>query len=479
MQRLSAHTQSRLGPDVQPPAYDRTQIGAGILHLGVGAFHRAHQAVYTDTAIGLGGGNWGIIGASLRSDTAASQLNPQDGLYTLRSESAVGHSQRLIGAIKKVLTAPRDSQELDRVMADPAIKVITLTITEKGYCLGNNGWTLDADLPSIKADLHQPTAASSAIGVLARGLRQRKDQGGAPVSIISCDNLTENSRRLQGALKDYLRLSDPSLLSWLDTAVRFPCSMVDRIVPAVDADALAEQENLLGLRDEAVVITEPFCQWVIENDFADATPDWAAAGATLVEDIRPYEAAKLRLLNASHSAIAYIGLLAELETVADVVRDPQLGEFIAALLYRELIPAIEPPPGFDLPRYGAQLLERFANPRLRHRCAQIAMDGTEKIRLRWLQTLEELPGDSRLLKALACWAWIMLETPLPIEDSRSAQLLCLRTDQGDLAGKLPKLAACLGLNVNSAGDWSARATLVLQHLDTIRHRGLRSMLKGH
>ncbi len=238
MQRLSSHTIANLPASVSTPGYDRSRVKAGILHLGVEAFHRAHQAVFTDTALNHSGGDWGIIGACMRNDTAANQLNPQDGLFTVRAEDADGYEQRLIGAVKRVLVAPREPATLDAVMADPVIRVITLPITEKGYYLGDDGWSLDISHAGIQRDLPQPEHATTAIGILARGLQKRRIAGAPPVSIISCDNLTENSRRLRVALIAYLERSYPAILSWVESAMTFPCSMVDRIVPAIQLQTL-------------------------------------------------------------------------------------------------------------------------------------------------------------------------------------------------------------------------------------------------
>ncbi len=476
MQRLANGTLKLLPASVARPEYDRTRTKAGIVHLGTGAFHRAHQAVYTDDAMGHSGGDWGIIGASLRSPHAASQLNPQDGLYTVCTESERGRAQRLIGAVQRVLVAPDEPQALDALIADPTIHVITLTITEKGYCLGDDGWSLNTELPGVIRDLSEPAVATTAIGVLARGLLLRHRNGGAPLTIISCDNLTENSRRLQSCLTQFLQRSYPQIMPWLDQCVRFPCSMVDRIVPAVSEQVLAQQATLLGVRDEATVVTEPFRQWVIEDNFAAPTPDWKRAGALLVPDIAPFESTKLRLLNASHSAIAYVGLVAGLETVDDVMRDPQLGAYIRRLMNTELIASVTPPPGLNLQAYGEELLQRFANPCLHHRCAQIAMDGSEKIPLRWQQTLNTLPAESLLMKSLACWSYFILDTSLPIEDPRQAVLEAYRRSTESLSSKLEKLLELLRLIDSDDNRQRSRLQSLLACYQQLATTGVRCML---
>ena len=455
MNRLSNTTLTEVAAAVEKPAYDRSALRSGILHLGLGAFHRAHQAVYTDLALERSGGDWGIVGVSMRSDLVARQLAPQDALYSVLSEDQHGQSLRVVGAIRDVLVAPAAPEALDTLLADPAIRVVTLTITEKGYCLGEDGWSLDRELPQIQRDLEQPDQATTAIGVLARGLARRQQSGHAPLTVISCDNLGENSARLRAALLEYLESTFPEVIPWLKAEVAFPCSMVDRIVPAVTGETIHKQSALLGVRDEGAVTTEPFSQWIIENHGATALPDWAGAGAQFVDDIRPFEEMKLRLLNASHSTIALAGQLAGCETVAEVVSDKALGGFVASLMSEELIPALEAPAGFDLASYRDKLLDRFANPHLNHRCEQIAADSSEKIRQRWLATLKSQGGDSRLLVALACWCYLVLRTDLPLNDPRSAELMNQRNSKTPIKNRLCPVLGSAGIDY--PGGWLGEA----------------------
>ncbi len=443
-QRLSPDTLATLPDEVLQPAYDRRRVTPGILHLGLGAFHRAHQAVYTDAAL-VKASNWGIIGVSLRSERVAEQLNPQQGLFSLLSDDGTHRELRVIGSILQVLVAPQQPESVDALFRDPAIRVVTLSITEAGYCLAADGQSLDTKLPGVQADLAQPDQARTAIGLLARGLKQRVDAGGAPLTVISCDNLANNSAKLKHALTNYLALSWPAVLPWLDEKVRFPCSMVDRIVPAQTEAALARQAHLLGVRDEAAIATEPFSQWIIERNFATPIPDWEAGGAALVDDIAPYEAMKLRLLNASHSAIAILGLLADRKTVADVMADAGMRGFVEDLVDRDLLPALTAPVGFDLPGYRDQLLARFSNPCLQHRCAQIAMDCTEKLRQRWLPTLAKQQGDSLLLRALAAWCHLIMTTEIPLSDPRADTLLAIRASTASDSERIVLLMDTLGM----------------------------------
>ena len=304
MHRLHPSTLTESNADVRRPAYARAQLRTGIVHLGIGAFHRAHQAVYTDDAMHLSAPDWGIVGVSLRSAATAARLNPQDGLYSVLSRDAETSELRVVGAVQRVLVAPRELPAVIAAIADPATRIVTLTITEKGYALAADGRSLDVQDPAVRADLADPEHPVSALGVLALGLRARAAQGDAPLSILSCDNLAHNSRRLRGVLVEYLQQCFPQILDWIAHSTAFPCSMVDRIVPAMSAAGVDEQAAALGLRDEAAVSTEPFSQWIIEDDFAAGHPPWERVGAQLVDDIEPYENIKLRLLNASHSAIA-------------------------------------------------------------------------------------------------------------------------------------------------------------------------------
>ncbi len=444
-QRLSPDVLDDLGNEVLRPAYDRSRVTPGILHLGLGAFHRAHQAVYTDAVLKKAD-DWGIIGVSLRSERVAEQLNPQQGLFSLLSEDGLHRDLRVIGSILRVLVAPQQPDSVNAAFRDPAIRVVTLTVTEAGYCLARARQSLDTSLPGVQADLAQPEQARTVIGLLARGLKQRLDAGGAPLTVISCDNLANNSRKLHAALVDYLAQAWPEVLPWLAERVRFPCSMVDRIVPAQSEAALARQAQLLGLRDEAAIATEPFSQWIIERDFATPIPDWEFGGALLVDDITPYEAIKLRLLNASHSAIAILGQLAGRETVADVMADKALRGFIETMMNQELMPALSTPRGFDLPGYRDQLLLRFGNPRLQHRCAQIAMDCTEKLRQRWLPTLGTQQGDSLLLRALAVWCYLVMDTDIEINDPRQDTLLAIRASDAGDGERITGLMDSLGMD---------------------------------
>ncbi len=373
--RLSARTP--LAARVRAPGYDRAAQAAGIVHIGIGAFHRAHQAVYTDDAMGAGDRDWGIVGVSLRSGDVAAQLNPQDGLYTVSTRSATGTEVRLIGAVRKVLVAADDRQAVIDAIAAPETHIVSFTVTEKGYLRRADG----------RLDIEAAKGGSSLYPFVAAGLAARKASGLPGLTLLSCDNLAGNGAALQVLMRQYLAAEHPDLSAWFDGECTCPATMVDRIVPAAtDADRAAVAAAL-GARDEGAVVTESFGQWVIEDDFAGSRPRWEVAGAELVADVAPYETAKLRMLNGAHSALAYVGLERGHVFVHQAVADPAVRRVVERLMRDEAAPTIETAPGQDLAAYADALLDRFANPALNHRLIQIAMDGSQKIPQRWLETL--------------------------------------------------------------------------------------------
>ena len=375
--RLSAAAVGCIPAAVTRPNYDRTAQAAGIVHFGIGAFHRAHQAVYTDAAMNAGDRDWGIIGVSLRSAGVAEQLNPQDGLYTVAARSGDSTKTTLVGAVQRVLVASQDPVAVIEAVAAETTRIISFTITEKGYCRASDG-SLDFAL----------TNESSVYRFLKDGLSLRRERGLAGVTLLSCDNLAQNGEQLEKLLTAYLAARDPALGGWVKAHCSFPSSMVDRIVPATtNEDLIAAQAALGGLEDAAHVVTEPFSQWVIEDRFVQGRPRWEAFGAELVADVAPYETAKLRMLNGAHSALAYLGLQRGHEFVHRAIGDAELRALVEQLMREEAAPTIDIAPRQDLMAYADSLLERFANPALNHGLAQIAMDGSQKIPQRWLETL--------------------------------------------------------------------------------------------
>lgn len=387
--RLSLANLSRLPADIRRPAYDVASAQVGVVHLGVGAFHRAHQAVYLDDCLARGAAGWAVCGASLRSPDTSEALDPQDGLYTLAVRSGAGDDLRVIGSLRRLLVAPRDPAALLAAMCDPNVRIVTLTVTEKGYCHDPATGTLDEAHPDIIADLANPSAPRSAPGFLVEALARRRAAGVAPFTVLCCDNLPANGETVARVVARFAALRDPDLGRWVEAEVAFPCTMVDRIVPATtDADR-AMVAGRLGMEDAWPVMAEPFTQWVVEDRFPAGRPPLEDVGAELVADVRPYELMKLRLLNGSHSTLAYLGYLAGKETIADTMAEPAFQRLVARLQDEEVTSTVPAPPGADLGAYKRALRERFANPALKHRTWQIAMDGSQKLPQRLLSPIRD------------------------------------------------------------------------------------------
>jgi fructuronate reductase len=392
--------------EVLRPRHDRAALRTGMVHLGLGAFQRAHQALYTEAALAGGDLRWGILGVSLRGPKVADTLAAQDFLYSVTERHADTARTRVVGALTGALYAPAALPRVLAAIADPGVAIVTSTVTEKGYSQHPASGELDLDDADIRHDLAQPDAPRSTLGVLAAGLRLRP--AGAPLTVVCCDNMAANGDTLRRLLAQYASQFDPGLARRIQNDIGFPNTMVDRIVPAATAASLDEaQARLGGVRDEAAIVCEPFTQWVLEDRFAGPRPDWEAGGALFTADVRPWQAMKLRLLNGTHSAIAYLGQLRGLATVSDAMADPLLAAFARGVMTQDLLATVSVPAGCDARAYCAALLHRFENPALGHRTQQIAMDGTQKVPVRWLPALREslAQGVERpfLERALAAW----------------------------------------------------------------------------
>ena len=404
MARLTSLDQ--VSPGVALPRYRLGAHGCGIVHIGVGAFHRAHQAVYTDDALAAEGGDWRIIGISLRSTDIADALNAQNGLYTLIVRDAAGDRARVMGSIAHVVAAAREPGAALAALTDPGIRIVTITVTEKAYGIAR-GSGVDESNPAIAADLASPRAPVGVIGLLVEALRLRRQAGTPPFTVLCCDNLPDNGTLLAQGVTDFARRLEPELARWIEAEVAFPSCMVDRITPASTNRTYADAERMTGCADQAAVESEPFSQWVIEDRFPTGRPAWAAGGALFVGEIAPYERMKLRMLNGTHSMLAYCGYLTGCTYVRDVMLRPDL----ASLVDRHLAAArstLPPVAGVDLKHYAADLRARFANPAIAHQTYQIAMDGTEKLPQRLFQPSLELlsRGESVRPFAFATSAWM-------------------------------------------------------------------------
>ena len=428
--RLSLATLEGLPQRVQRPQYPLAQR-SGIVHLGLGAFHRAHQAVYTDDAMAAGARDWGITGVSLRATGVRDQLEPQDGLYTVTQSGNTGHEIRLIGAIRKALVVPEDPHAVIEALAAAETRIVSLTLTEKGYHRRSDQ-SLDMAAAPVALDL--AGGAHTLYGLLAHALALRRERALAGVSLLCCDNLADNGRQLERLLQEFLQRIDSTLAAWARRECRCPATMVDRIVPATTAADHQWLQQQLGVEDAGAVMTEPFRQWVIEDCFAGPRPPWEAGGAQLVSVVAPYETAKLRMLNGAHSALAYIGLALGHELVAEAIADTRLAPLINMLMREEAARSFEPAPAQDLEAYADLLLARFANRARPHRLRQIAMDGSQKIPQRWLDTLRIAQAQGRrcaaLMQALGAWIAFVRGDRGPVEDPAAPELAALWREHG-------------------------------------------------
>ena len=404
MMFLSQANLAQVPREVKRPAYDRSTVGIGIVHFGPGAFHRVHQAWFVDKLL-ASDPRWGICEVSLRSTDVRDALVPQDGLYTLASLDETT-SYRVIGALKQTLVAPENPSAVLGQLSAPGTRVVTMTVTEKGYCLGPDG-NLDMSHPDILRDLRTPSAPASLIGYLVEALRRRRDGGAGPLTVISCDNLVDNGTRLGRAVQQLARVGDVSLARWIEEKVAFPRTMVDSITPATTDDLRERVAEALGMTDRWPVQREGFVQWVLEDRSAAEVPDWASAGVIVTDDVGAYDRAKLRLLNGAHSSLAYLGLLAGHETVAGAMQDVDLAAFVGTMMLRDILPTIKAPRGLDPNDYVQAILKRFRNPAIRHALAQIAWDGSQKLPFRLMGTIQDnleaaRPID-RLCIPIAAW----------------------------------------------------------------------------
>jgi fructuronate reductase len=440
--RLSQRTLPHAAPEVLRPGYDRAGTSIGAVHFGPGAFHRAHQAFYFDRLLERDPSR-AICAVSLKTSSLRDALTPQDGLYTL-TELDAAPTLRVIGAIREVLVAMEDPAAVSRRLVAPATSLVTITVTEKGYCLDGAG-ALDLDHPDIVHDLRHPDAPRSLIGWLVRGLQLRHERGIAPYLVLSCDNLSDNGLTLQRAVLAFSARRDPVLTEWIGERTRFPRTMVDSITPATDSALRSSVAQALKLEDAWPVQRERFVQWVVEETDFTSQPDWTSVGVTLSRDVSAYERAKLRLLNGAHSTLAYLGLLAGLETVAQAMAEPALRAFIERLMIEDIQPTLAHPRREELTAYRQSILQRFENLSIRHQLAQIAWDGSQKLPIRLLGTTVDAIRArrplSRLAVGIAGWMHFIrsrVATATPIVDPLREQLVaCGQHATGDSRHDLP------------------------------------------
>ena len=440
MTRLAAL--SEIAPSVARPGYERDEHGFGIVHLGLGAFMRAHIAVYTEDALAASGGDWRITPVGLRSREAIDVLNAQDGLYTLLTRDAETDA-RVLGCLGPALHAPSAPQDVLAALGAPETRIVSLTITEKGYGIDPATGGLDAQQAEIAADLASDLSAPrSAVGLIVAGLARRRDAGLGAFAVMSCDNLPENGHILKRLVLDFAERRDAELAAWIAENASFPSTMVDRITPPQTDKTLADAQRLTGCDDRAAIETEPFSQWVIEDDFRAGRPDWDKAGAVLVDDVRAYERMKLVMLNGTHSMLAYAGHLAGHRFVRETMADADLAKLIDRHM-RQAAATLEAVPGIDLDTHRGALLARFANPAIDHPTYQIAMDGTQKMPTRIFDpVLKAIAANGpREIFAFATAAWMAyvaggVAGDYALRDPREAELVAAARGAGNDAGAL-------------------------------------------
>jgi fructuronate reductase len=468
MRRLNVANARQSGVPLPPYA---GQLAPGIVHLGIGAFARAHTAVFTANAISRDGdGRWGILGVSQRSGDVPAQLAPQDALFSVTTRGGGEENTEVIASLTGAMNGPAHTDDVVAAMADPQTRIVTLTVTEKGYRLRADG-TLNVDDPAIRADLAGGT--TTMIGQLAAAIVRR---GGAPLTIVPCDNLPHNGLTLRQSLEQYasaLGGADGSVIAdALAHCLSTPDTMVDRMVPAPTSDDVMHASHRLGLYDGAAVVTEPFLQWVIVDDFAAGRPRWDLAGAQLVQSAAPWEDAKLRILNASHSLLAYLGMLGGTRTIAETVRVPEWAHAVRGLIYGEVAKTIVAPQGLDIAAYGEQVIHRFENPYLGHTVEKVSSDGSLKLGPRLVATLRKCSREGVESKwaalGIAAWAACVYTMPERMTDPRRRELAQLASTK-TIADATLKLLRAIAPDI---ADEGAAAAQVLAWSRAIQRGGI-------
>lgn len=445
--RLTPDALDRLPAGIRKPGYDRRALRPGILHLGLGAFSRCHLAEHTEDALEARFGAWGIRAVNLRAPDLAPLLGPSGGLYLRELREGEARDRRVIGAVLDGMT-PGDAGSLARALAiaaDPAIRVVTLTVTEKGYCHIPATGRLDERHPDILHDLAHPTAPRSVPGFVLQAIRARRAAGTAQPGFLSCDNVPGNGATLRSCVLALARARDAALAGWVEENVAFPDTMVDRIVPATRPEDIAALEAETGLLDPALVIGEPFRAWVIGQDARVETPDWAAAGAIFAADVAPYEVLKMRVVNGAQTGLCHLGHMAGHVFMSDVMADPVFAGFAGRMLREETAPNLPRPAGFDQAGYIAQTLQRLRNPALRHATAQISTDGSRKIRQRLLEPMADNLRQGRpsplLELAVAGWMAHLASAPEGVSDPALPAIAAIAAETGGVDDYVARLLA--------------------------------------
>lgn len=483
---MSSHRFASLPPEVGRPSYDRGRLTAGIAHIGVGGFHRSHQAMYLDRLLQQGlATDWAIVGVGLRPEDARMRdvMAAQDGMYTLVLKHPDGRWEAsVIGSIVEYLYAPDDPAAVVDRLADPAIRIVSLTITEGGYNINQATGEFDAAAPAVVRDLAHPDQPATVFGVVVEALRRRRKRGVSPFTVQSCDNVQGNGEVARRVFSAYASLHDPELGTWVHDSVAFPNSMVDRITPQTTETDVAEVSARYGVRDAWPVVAEPFTQWVIEDDFPLGRPAWERVGAQLVDDVAPYESMKLRLLNAAHQAMAYFGHLMGYRWAHDAAADPLVTRLLRRYWTEEAIPTLGPAPGMDPATYTDSLLERFRNPAIKDTLARLATDASDRIP-KWVVPVVRdrlAEGGSVGMSAAIVASWARYAEgvdergePIDIIDSRKERIVSAASRQRDHPSAFIEDRELFG---DLAQDESFRSAY-LRALDLLHERGASATLQ--
>ncbi len=474
--RLRQNTLTQMQAEVRVPRYDRAALEPHTVHLGVGGFHRAHQAVYLDDLLALEGApRWGECGLGVLTsdDRMRDVLGAQDHLYTVVERSAGEPVARVIGSMTDFVYAPGERERALERMAAPTTRIVSLTITEGGYFLDEGTGEFLADHPDIQHDLQHPEAAKSSFGLIAEALDRRRVRGLPAFTVMSCDNLQGNGHVVERVLLGYAGLRKPELRDWIAANAAFPNSMVDRITPQTTPADVAFVAQRFGLDDAWPVVTEPFRQWVIEDNFSNGRPEWERVGGEIVADVAPYELMKMRLLNGSHLAMAYLGALKGYTYVHEVMADELFTAFIAAFM-EEVTPVVPVIPGTSVTEYKATLIERFKNPTINDQVTRICSEGSAKLPKWLLPSIAELTekGLPTPLLSLVVASWIFYlgrgvderGRPLEIVEARAGELRTIASAAGLDPRPLLAVRSIFGERLPADGEFVRRVEVAMRHL---------------
>lgn len=479
--QLTERSLSQLPSQVRVPDYDRSGVTYGIVHFGVGGFHRAHQALFVDNYLAPGS-DWGICGVGLLpfDQKMRDVMQSQDCLYTLVERSPSGDNARVIGSIVNYLFAPDDREAVIEALAAPQCRIVTLTITEGGYYVVEGTGEFDASHPTIQHDLQNPDAPHGVYGFLTAALQRRRQRGLPPFTVLSCDNVQGNGDLVGRMLTAFAKQQNPDLGRWIQENVAFPNSMVDRITPSTTPADIQMVHERFGVDDGWPVVAEPFLQWVVEDRFCAGRPDWESVGVQMTDDVKPYEMMKLRLLNASHSLIGYLGSLLDYTYSSDAMGDPLVRQAVERLM-DEVLSTLPPLPGIQLGSYKKTLIERFANPKVRDQLSRLCLNGSDKIPKFILGSLRDklAQGESvtYLSFAIALWFRYLNGTneqghPLPIDDPMASML----TEKALVGKDDPTPLLNIKTIFGSLSESSVFVTAVAHHLQQLYALGTQETL---